>query len=345
MPDVALARLQTDERRFYLEEGLKVALVVFIVVGITARMEHAGLVAGFAAILAGLAEQPGSLRERTYDVTLFAVLGLVPMIIAALIGGAPPGLLALLFASTAAFTWMSGYGKRAAHVGWVLTVWTTLSMGFRTWETTPQSYFGYACGCLMVVFAVVVPAILRGTDLASAANPTRLIAVRDRPSSQLLSFALIKATAITLAGLIGQKYFRLNEFWVALTAILMMPPAIKIHWDRIWHRALGTILGAAVGYGLVWSKGANETVLQAIEIAAAFMLITTIKQKPYGLFVFFITIFVVAQLGLQGIDVAREGGLERIQATIAGIAIAVAASAVLVPVSRRQGKHPKPVEP
>lgn len=161
MQNVALERSQTEEQRFYLEEGLKVALVLFIVLGITARIEQAGVVAGFAAILTGLAERPGSLRERTFDLTAFTILGFVPVVIASLIGSVPPALLALLFVLTAAFTWMAGYGERLAHVGWILTVWTTLVLGFRIWESTPGSYIGYACGSLMVGSVAVVPVILR----------------------------------------------------------------------------------------------------------------------------------------------------------------------------------------
>jgi len=337
MTDVALERSQTEERKFYLEEGLKVALVVFMVLGITARIEQAGVIAGFAAIFTGLAEKPGSLRERTFDLTVFAIVGFVPVVVASLIGSDPPALLALLFVSTAAFTWAAGYGDRLAHIGWVLTIWTTLALGFRVWESTPVSYIGYACGSLMVVFAAVVPVILRGTGMASETDHSRLIPARDKPLSQLVPFALLKATGVTLGGLIGQQYFQLNVFWVALTTILMMPPAIKIHWDLSLHRAVGTVLGAIVGYGLVWFQGTNEFVLQAVEVAMAFFLITTIKRKPYGLFVLFLTVFVVAQLGLRGIDIAREGGIERIQATFVGIGIAVATSAILVPVIRRPG--------
>ena len=218
-------------------------------------------------------------------------------------------------------------------------------MGFRVWESTPVSYMGYACGSLLVVFASVVPLILRGTDLASVTDRSRLIPVRDRPLGQLAPVALIKATAVTLAALVGQQYIQLNVFWVALTTVLMMPPEIKIHWNRNFQRALGTVLGAGAGYGLVWFKGTNEFVLQAVEVVMAFMLIATIKRKPYGLFVFFLTVFVVAQLGLRGIDVAREGGIQRVLATLAGIAIAITTSVILVPIIRNPANTSDPAKP
>ncbi len=336
MPGVSLERSETEQRKFYFEEGLKVALVLFIVLGITARIEQAGVVAGFAAILTGLAECPGSLRERTFDFTVFTILGFVPVFVASFIGSDPRALIVLLFVLTASFTWMAGYGERVEHIGWVLTIWTTVSLGFRIWESTPACYLGYACGCLMVGFAVIVPAILQGVDVAVATGDSRLISARNQPLVPLASYALLKATAVALGGLIGQQYFQLNVFWVALTTILMMPPAITIDWERMLHRAVGTVLGAIVGYGLVWFQGTNDLVLMGVEVAMAFFLTITIKRKPYGLFVFFLTVFVVAQLGLRGLDVAREGGIERIQATIVGIGIAIVASAILVPIFRRK---------
>lgn len=344
MHDVALARPDSAERQFYLEEGLKVSLVVLIVLGITKRFEQAGVIAGFAAMLTGLAERPGSLRERTFDLSLFAMLGVAPLILASQIGDHAEGLLALLFVLTAAFTALSRYGERVAHIGWVLTVWTTLVLGFRVWESNPASYIGYACGSLMVVCATIVPVIIWGTDLAVAADQSRLFTSRDEPLNRLISFALIKATAVSLAGLVGLHYFRANVFWVALTTTLMMPPTIKVHWNRMWHRAVGTVLGVIVGYGLVRFYGTNELVLQAVEIAAAFLLIASMKRKPYGLFVFFLTIFVVAQLGLHGIEIAKEGGIERIQATIAGIGIAITTSAILIAVCQTADSGPGPLE-
>ena len=337
-------RAQAEEQRFYFDEGLKVVLVLFMVLGITARIEQAGIIAGFAALLTGLADQPGSLRERTFGLSVFAILGFMPMVLASMIGSNPPVLLVLLFVVTAAFTWMSGYGTRLAHIGWVLTIWTTLVLGFRVWENTPVIYVGYACGSLLVVFVSVVPVILRGTDLASPTDTSPLIPARDRPLSQLALVTLIKATAVALASFVGQQYIQFNMFWVALTTVLMMPPEIKIHWNRSLQRAVGTVLGAIAGYVLVRFQGANEWVLQAVEVVMAFMLIATIKRKPYGLFVFFLTVFVVAQLGLRGIDVAREGGIQRVQATLAGIAIAITTSLILVPIIRNPASIADPAK-
>ena len=65
----------------------------------------------------------------------------------------------------------------------------------------------------------------------------------------MLVSTLIRSTAITLAGFVGQRYSQVNPYWVALTTILMMPPTIKIDWNRSWHRGVGTVLGSTAGFG------------------------------------------------------------------------------------------------
>ena len=86
--------------------------------------------------------------------------------------------------------------------------------------------------------------------------------------------------------------------------------------------------------------------LQALEIIMAFMRIVTIRRKPYGLFVFFLSILIVTQLGLQGINVARAGGIEIVIATLIGIGIALIASAILgpMPLNGRDAGEKKAVD-
>lgn len=327
--------LQSSDNIFRLRMGLKMAIVVFMVLGMTARMEQAGIIGGFAALLAGLADLPGSLRQRAFGLTVFVIVGLIPITLASLIGPNPPALLAFLFIMSAGFTWSARYGDRLAHVGWVLSTWLTLVLGFKVWDSITFNFVGYASGSLMVVFAAIVPPILRGADPASAADRSPLVLPRTIRLAELLSMVLIRASAITLAAFIGQRYFQFNAFWVALTTVLMMPPEVKIHWNRSLNRAIGTVLGAIAGFGLVSLKGSNELMLQAVEIIMAFMLIVTIRRKPYGLFVFFLSIFIITQLGLQGIEVARAGGMERVVATLIGIGIAIVNNAILVSIVHR----------
>ena len=60
--------------------------------------------------------------------------------------------------------------------------------------------------------------------------------------------------------------------------------------------------------------------------------------------VFFLAVLIVAQLGLRGMDIAGEGGIERIQATFVGIGIAIATSTILVPVIRTPGASVQPAK-
>ena len=97
---------------------------------------------------------------------------------------------------------------------------------------------------------------------------SRLIPVRDRPLGQLAPVTLIKATAVTLASLVGQQYIQLNVFWVALTTVLIAAGDQDSLEPKFSPRG-GTVLGACAGYGLVWFKSTNEFALQAVEVLTA----------------------------------------------------------------------------
>ena len=88
---------QTRDNVFGLRMGLKTAIVVFMVLGMTARMKQAGIIGGFAALLTGVADLPGSLRQRAFGLTVFVTVGLVPITLASLIGQNRPVQLTFLF--------------------------------------------------------------------------------------------------------------------------------------------------------------------------------------------------------------------------------------------------------
>ena len=321
---------------FNINLAIKAVIILFMVLGISKLLGQPGVIAGFAALLTALVDRPGSLRQRTFGLTVFVVLGYLPIAIASALGPNSSALLVLLFAISFGGSCMAGYGARMAHVGWVLTIWTTLALGFKVWDSIGVNFIGYVSGSLLMMVAVLVPTILHGRDLAAEDDHLPLIPPRDEPIGALMLYALIRAIGITIGAFWGQQFLQFNAYWVALTIVLILPPALQIHWDRGLQRAVGTVLGALAGYGLVLFRGDNDWLLLGFELVAAFLLLYTVKKKPYGLFVFFLSVFIVAQLGrLQDTDVALAGGTERIMATLLGVAIAIITSIILVPVVRQ----------
>ena len=317
-----------------LAKAIEVTVVVFMVIGISKLLGQSGVIAGFAALLTSLADRPGSIRQRTFGLVVFFVAGYLPIAAAALIGADPVGLLAVLAFTTFLGAIGAGYGTRMAHVGWILTVWVTLVLGFKVWDSIGINFVAYTSGSLLMMVALLVPDILRGKEITSTEESSHLLPERTDPWSKLLLFALVRTIGVTAAGYVGQQIAQFNQYWVALTAVLIMPPALKMHWQRGLHRAVGTVLGLLAGFGLVLISGDNEWLVLGFQLIAAFLLIYTAKKKPYGMFVFFLSIFIVTQIGMKGTETAQAGTSERLMATLIGIVIAFATSAILIPIVR-----------
>lgn len=320
---------------FNLKLAIRVVVILFMVLGMSELLGQSGVIGGFAALLTGIADRPGSLRQRTFGLTLFVGAGYIPIAVTALIGPNHSWLLVLLFIISFCCAWTVGYGERIGHVCWVLTIWLNLVLDLQVWDNFSINFIGYVAGSLLMMFALIIPNILRGTDLTSEEDSLPLIPPRSKSYRELLPFAVIRALGITLAGFISQKYLQFNLYWIALTTVIIMPPDLKIHWRRGFQRGLGTVLGVIVGYQLVLFAGENDWLLLVFELVSAFLLVYTFNKKPYGMFVFFLSMFIVTQLGrLEGTDIAQAGGNERVLATLMGIIIALITTVIVVFVLR-----------
>ena len=108
-----------------------------------------------------------------------------------------------------------------------------------------------------------------------------------------------------------------------------MPPVLDTTWKRGMYRAVGTISGAIAGFILVQLAGDNTNLLLLFEVIAAFLMLYAAKGFVYSVFVFFLSVFIVTQLGLKGVDMAQFGGIERIIATLIGVTIAFGTMLIL----------------
>jgi hypothetical protein len=240
-----------------------------------------------------------------------------------LIGSGDLVLLGLLFAVSFVCSWMMGYGIRGAKVAFLCNIWITIVPGMGVTNDLVASLFGFVAGSMLVIVASITPPLLRGEDKTTEGQDDDLVLEpRGYNTATLFGYSLIRAGAITLGGFIGQQYLQINQLWIALTVVLIMPPIMETSWVRGIYRALGTVLGVLVGYLLVWLFADNTTVLLIIEMIALFGYVYTGKGYVYWVLVFFSSLFIVIQLGLQGVEMANFGGNERVIATVAGIVIA-----------------------
>ena len=323
-------------KRSPLDYGLLALIVLVIVFGLSKQLGQAGTLAGFAALLTYIVETPGSLRQRAGGMMVFWAFGFIQILLVALIGGTGLPVLIILFAVSFVCSWMMGYGARAAVAAFISNVWITIMPPMGVGNDLALSLIGFSAGSFLVIVASIIPPLLRGPDPTTGgqedASVFEPVAFN---TSTLFAYSLIRAGSITLGGFLGQQYQEINELWIAMSVNLILPPALKTTWLRGIYRAVGTLLGALLAFLLVWLVGDNPTVLLIIEFVAVFLVVFFAKGYVYAVVVFFSSIFVVTQLGLQGLDMADFGGGERIIATVAGIVIAFVTILILQLIIKR----------
>ena len=84
-----------------------------------------------------------------------------------------------------------------------------------------------------------------------------------------------------------------------------------------------------MGFIVVKFFADKGTFLLIIELIAIFGMIYTTKGFIYGVFVFFLSFFLVTRFGFQGVDIANVGANEWIAAAFIGVSIAFVTMLIL----------------
>ncbi|WP_432735609.1 FUSC family protein [Maridesulfovibrio sp. FT414] len=144
-----------------------------------------------------------------------------------------------------------------------------------------------------------------------------------RPDSVPFRHAVKAAAAITFA-VVAARFLELRHaVWLPVSVIVVMRPSVggtlRLGWKRLW----GTVLGAAVGVGILFLE--PGTAVLASLIALSFFLMILLRVFNYTAFSSCLTIGVILLLGVVFTD-GWQFGLERILDTFLGVAIGIAAS-------------------
>ena len=310
------------------EWALLGTILIVFVLGVAKLLGQPGLVASWAVLMTYLADSAGTYRQRLGGMGTFAAIALVQLVLVGLLGDELAPILVLLFGASFAGSWLMGYGGRAALVGFVSIIWITLMPGLGVAGDFLPSLAGFLVGSGLVLVAGVVVAQLRESgDWLADRSP--VFESRQHDVATLASWSLVRAIAITIGGLIGSQYLELNQLWIALTVNLILPPVLATTWQRGALRAVGTVLGAIVGVAIVVLTADLDPSLLVFELLAAFLVLYTAKGFSYGVFVFFLSVFIVTQLGLSDVEKANFGATERVIATLVGVGIAFITALIL----------------
>lgn len=144
-----------------------------------------------------------------------------------------------------------------------------------------------------------------------------------RHDSVTFRHAVKAAAAITFA-VVAARFLELRHaVWLPISVIVVMRPSVggtlRLGWKRLW----GTVIGAAVGVGILFLEP-GITVLVSL-IALSFFLMILLRVFNYAAFSGCLTTGVILLLGVIFTD-GWQFGLERILDTVLGVAIGIAAS-------------------
>jgi uncharacterized membrane protein YccC len=145
-------------------------------------------------------------------------------------------------------------------------------------------------------------------------------------------YALRVATAMTLASGIVMLWGLSNGYWAPMTVAILIRPDPHDTVVRAVSRIGGTLIGAGVTTLLVAQLQPDRTQLGLILLVAVWACYT-LQRVNYGVFSACITTYVVLLLSALGLP-EPEVALHRVEATLAGAAIALSIRLVSIGVRR-----------
>jgi uncharacterized membrane protein YccC len=146
--------------------------------------------------------------------------------------------------------------------------------------------------------------------------------------STMFRHSLRLAIAIVFAYLLGFVFDIQNTYWILLTIIVIMRPSYGLTKERSKDRIIGTLIGAAVAFGIVLIT--QNVVVYAVLAVVSLVLAFSLIQQNYKSAAALITISIIFVYSFINPD-AFEVIQYRVIDTIIGSVIAVVATYILLP--------------
>jgi uncharacterized membrane protein YccC len=171
-----------------------------------------------------------------------------------------------------------------------------------------------------------------------------LAALRLRPLAAALNLsgrvepAVVKFTArLAFLSVVGVAVMEAwprwsHAYWLPFTMIIVLQPDFGATRKRAAQRVVGTLVGAAVGSGLLMLPLPHAAALAGVAVCG--FLFTYFLRRTYGVAVVFITLFVVLLTEASG-HVTVDLAAQRLIATAAGGLLALGAALVFWPAWER----------
>lgn len=316
--------------------GIAIVLIALILLSIIGAF---GFTMAFGAALAVAFDGGDSRRQRLGALSIFALAGALATVL-----GNANGL--SLWASIAVIFWVTlvcglamAFGQRAGQIAFFLNLWMMISLSLAPVLYAPVNLaLGFFCGSCIVIAAVLLSpdthasgADKTATDSAWRWNLAPLRAHLN-PHSPIMHFALSRALVAAFAMWLGGQIAPAHPFWIAMTLLIVVVPDRQQAVRTSVQRAIGTVIGVAVGALVLLFDLPPITLLLLWLLVTQMML--ALQDVNYVLFASILTLNLILFYQLLEADVVFNG-IERLVTTLLGVAFALGCILLLEHLAQR----------
>jgi len=318
--------------------GIAIVLVALILLSTIGTF---GFTLAFGAALAVAFDEGGPRRKRVAALGTFTVAGALVTVLGNGVGLSMWGSIAVIFAVTLVCGLAMAYGAQPGKMAFFINIWMMVSLSLSAALYAPLSLaLGFFCGGGIVMLLRLLPQT--GASADSSADPAlhwTLAPLRAHLNlrSPIMHFALSRAFVAAFAMWLGWALALAHPYWIAMTILIVVVPDRQQAARTSWQRAVGTIIGVAIGAVVLSINLPQVTVLLLWLLVTLLML--ALQGVNYVLYASILTLNLILFYQLLEADVLFNG-MERLVTTLLGIAFALGIIVLLGYLAQRTSTKP-----
>ena len=337
--------LRVDWEQVRLKRAISGLVSMLLVVAFLGAIGDPALAALLATLFVTAAGGDGAMTDRLPGMIRFTIVGALLGGLAFLSTESSVAVAIVLGIATYVGTLAAAEGPTAAKAGVYLTIWPLFALMLGSSNTEPWTVVaGFLVGGVVAMVATAFRLRVSSEDEAGDIDlPDELDEVPGEHAiflhrfvaatrSPIGVFAVVRTAAVVLAVVLGYWLFPDYPLWVAITVIVVVKPSASQSLTTAVERTLGTAVGVAIALVVASALPQGDTAVAIAFLISGALMVAFINAN-YTLFAAFLTAMLVFGQRLAQAD-AFEAGWERLFATAAGAAIAIAVMAIARSVNR-----------
>lgn len=300
--------------------GTKVAIGLIVMMVLTSVTGESWLATGLVAMLAWLANVPGSLGNRIVGLIAFAAGAILVTVVSGMIELMPWPNVILVSVVGLLSTLALSLGTRAFMVGWVLICWAIYAPFLVDGTSVQNCVLAILAGTVVVVALSALAASVMGDRGADAGSDDSAVGAN---RGFILAYAVTITLVLALTTWLGWNFLSTDATLIAGGAFFIIGFDAETTWIAGIARMLAVLTGTLLGL-LISQIAGPGLVLDIVVVTACFLSFAAMRVHP-GAFMFFFMVFIaIGWLGFES-EKLNLTIWERLAGETAGVVIAMAA--------------------